>query len=163
MRHHSIALTPDKRCPLCVADYNRFRPGLDFGTVAGELGALDREISNSAANIRDADVRTFRGRCAVLGEMARRRRAAWDAEHGPGRCFPDVWTPIVERTRETGPLTDTEQDWNMRELMASLLLDDEGDAGNDESVDVKADFDPSAFDAVPEWIDDGSATTCIAA
>lgn len=32
MRHASIALDADKRCPLCRADYQKFRSGLDFAS-----------------------------------------------------------------------------------------------------------------------------------
>lgn len=106
-------------------------------------------------------MRTFRGKYAILAEMAHRKRAAWDAQHGPGRCFPDVWAPIIERTRQTGPLTDIEQDWNLRELVASMLLDDEENIADEQDGDAA--FDVDMFDAVPMFIDDGQATTCIAA
>lgn len=168
MRHASIALTADKRCPLCTADYDRFRPGLSFGHVAGELSAGDKARENSRAAIRDADARTFRGRAAVLAEMSARKRAAWDEQHGPGRCFPDVWAPVVARTRAFGLPTEEDRAWNLREVIAELLLEDEDDhlAGQDASVGhdlVDVSFDVDTFDAVPSFIDDGQATTCIAA
>ena len=168
MRDINVALTDKGRCPLCNASYASFRSGLSTAAASAMLTADVRADDGSATFAVASDLRsesTYRAKrnagngMKLAGQI---KRAAWDEAHGPGRCFPDVWTPIIERRRAEGLTTEDDRAWALRELVADLLLDDEEDTGDDESVDVDVSFDVEAL-AVPTYIDDGNATTCIAA
>lgn len=167
MREINVALTDKGRCPLCNASYASFRAGLSTAAASAMLTADVRADDGSATYAVASDLRsesTHRAaRCAGNGMRlsGQIKRAAWDERHGPGRCFPDVWTPIIDRVRARGFLTADDRAWALAELQADLLLGDEEDAGDDESVDVDVSFDVEAL-AVPTYIDDGQATTCIA-
>lgn len=93
----------------------------------------------------------------LAGEI---KRAAWHEAHGPGRCCFDVEGFIIDYRRSRSSIA-VDHEWALRELIADLLLGDE-DTADDDSVDVEITFDTDEFSAVPEYIDDGQATTCIA-
>lgn len=167
MREINVALTDKGRCPLCNTSYASFRAGLSTAAASAMLTADVRADDGSATYAVASDLRSeatdraTRNAGAGMKLAGQIKRAAWDEAHGPGRCFPDVWTPIIDRVRARGFLTADDRAWALAELQADLLLDDEEDAADDESIDVDVSFDADAF-AVPVWIDDGQATTCIA-
>lgn len=167
MRDINVALTDDGRCPLCRARYAAFRGGTSTAAASAMITADVRADDGSATFAVASDLRseeTYRAKRNARAGMAlasQIKRAAWDEAHGPGRCFPDVWTPIIDRVRARGFMSADDRAWALAELQADLLLDDEEDAADDESIDVDVSFDADAF-AVPVWIDDGQATTCIA-
>lgn len=169
MRHLNIALTPDHRCPLCRASYGKFRGGLSPAMASAMLSAEQRADDGSATYAVASDLRseeTYRATRNAGGGMklaGQIKRAAWNETHGPGRCRFDVEGWIFGyRQAMAGVTILADREWRLRELVADLLLD-EDDTSEPSEPDADVGFDVDNFDAVPMFVDDGNATTCIAA
>ena len=162
---------PIDSCEHCGAKYARFRGGVSVASAQASILASRNggRQCDAAGGIYDHDTtsedldRVARNAAGGMLLASKIKRDAWHEAHGPGRCCFDVEGWIMEYRRSRSSIA-TDHAWRLRELIADLLLgEDEDNTADDDSGDVEITFDPSEFDAVPEYIDDGNATTCIAA
>lgn len=153
-------MTPD-RCPECHASYARFRAGMSTADAAWSIRATVGGIDRDEGRIEDERHELGAGNAMVLAGQV--KRAAWNEAHGPGRCRFDVEGWIMSyRSGMDSVVVLADREWRLAELMADLLLD-EDESYSEPSDDADASFDLEVFDAVPMFIDDGNATSCIAA
>lgn len=164
-------IVPIDKCPECGASYARFRGGLSVGHAAWELAATHGTIDEGgdstyavASEQRSEDNASEANNLGAAMRLAgERKRAAWAEQHGPGRCRFDVEGFIIDYRRNmTGVVVLDDREWRLREIVADLILDEE-DTANEESTEADTGFDVDEWDAVPVFVDDGNATTYIAA
>ena len=159
---------PIDRCEWCRASYASFRGGKSTAQAQADIEASTATDDGSAtfavaSDLRSEDnARKVRNAGCGMKLAGQIKRAAWFDAHGPGRCVFDVERFIIDYRRAHSS-TVADHAWRLRELIADLLLGEDDDTADDDSVDVDLSFDPDEFASVPEYIDDGNATTCLAA
>jgi hypothetical protein len=120
------------RCADCGTYYRAFRCGLP--DAGAHLSAMIAAAGRHAASTDGGDG-SHLTLATARRDLARMKRAAWSESHGNGACLAPA--PILYRPALN--LSDDDRDWNLRELIACLVV------GEEIAAPECSDFDPAEF------------------